>query len=214
MTTIPTRRAVLAGGAALAATLLRPNAAEAAGECSGFDYNGVQQCTVGLRIGPRPTTRQRCENWCWAACIESIFALYGFTVPQEVIVRKIYRDTACKTATGEQIAYAAAGQWQDANGQNFYVEPETLLDMHMGVWAQGLGARVATELSNDVPLINGAVGHATVLTAMTYLRDSYGRGQPIELVVRDPWPQSPNRRALKPNEVEGTFFVLKLHVYV
>jgi len=71
---------------------------------------------------------------------------------------------------------------------------------------------VATELANGYPLINGALGHATVLTEMTYLRDRFGRGMPVEFTVRDPWPENPNRRSLNAQEVAGTNFLALVRV--
>lgn len=52
----------------------------AAGQCSRPDETGKQFCKAGLQIGPMQTARQRCDSWCWAACIQTVFALRGFDV--------------------------------------------------------------------------------------------------------------------------------------
>ncbi len=173
---------------------------------------GVQQCTAGLEIGQTTTARQRCPEWCWAACIETIFALHGKSVPQEAIVDKIFGGPACSAAVGPQIIGAIDGIWTETNGRQFSARAVPLLDMQFGIWTPNAAAAVAIELANNNPLINGALGHATVLTAMTYLRDIYGRGMPMQIVVRDPWPESPNRRMLTVQEVAGTNFLAAIRV--
>ena len=95
-----TRRGFLLGAGAMLAT----GPAAAAGYCSPFDDNGIQGCEVGLEIGPVVTALQECQNWCWAACIETIFALRGYRVPQQAIVEKVYGSPdACRTATSAQM---------------------------------------------------------------------------------------------------------------
>jgi hypothetical protein len=57
------------------------------------------------------------------------------------------------------------------------------------------------DLQNDDPLIVGALGHATVLTAMTSdINLQSGAWQVKEAIVRDPWPANPAKRALSPVE--------------
>ena len=199
-------------GAATATVSAQPAAAEIG--CTGFDLYGVQRCTVGIRVYPAITARQRCHSWCWAASIETVFAHYGFIVPQEAIVERLYGgDRPCTTATGFEIVYAIEGNWIDQTGRRFYAEPYVLLDLEMGVWNNNASAQAAQELTYGRPLINGALGHATVMTAMTFLRDVYGPGQPIEIIVRDPWPGFPNRRRLSVSEAFGTFFLVAIHIF-
>lgn len=42
------------------------------------------------------------------------------------------------------------------------------------------------DLAEDMPLIIGTLGHAMVLTGLTYNRDVHGRGVVTSAVVRDP----------------------------
>jgi len=204
---ILSRRAVLGGAAA--SLIAGPASAELA--CSQFDYRGVQQCTAGVRISG-VTARQACHSWCWAACAEAIFAVHGFDVPQEAIVQRLYGSLICTTATGEGIYRAVAGAWQDRRGRQFRAEPYVLIDRQYGIFRPDAVALAAQELAAGNPLINGAMGHATVMTAMTYVRDQWGRGQPLQVIVRDPWPGTPNRRQLSMQEAWGTFFLMALHV--
>lgn len=202
-----TRRAVLAGGAA--SLLAAPAAAEVA--CGPFDYNGVQQCTAGVRIGGF-TARQGCHSWCWAACAEAIFRVHGYDVPQEAVVERLYGSLICTTATGRGIYQSVAGPWQDRRGRRFQVRPHVLLDRHAGIYRPDAVSLAAQELAAGRPLINGAMGHATAMTAMTYVRDQWGRGQPVQIIVRDPWPGNLNRRQLSMQEAWGTFFLMALHI--
>ena len=174
----------------------------------------MELCTVGVRIGPVPTARQACQNWCWAACVEAIFSLHGFPVYQEEIVQTLYGQLVCRTATGPNIVNTINSRpWVSRRGDRFRARARPLVDLSFGVQNPRAAAQASQQLAAGKPLINGATGHATVLTAMTYLRDQFGNGQPVELVVRDPWPFAPNRRVLTPSEVHGTFFLASVDVF-
>ncbi len=205
-----TRRSLLAGLAGTAG--LHSTSALAGLACSPFNQMGIQQCTAGIEIGEVVTARQECKLWCWAASIQTIFALHNHHVEQKRIAEKLFGGPVCQSAIGPQIIGAVNGAWTDDQGAQFTASAFPLLDLQFGVWDMNAAARVAQELAYGYPLINGAVGHATVLTAMTYLRDVYGRGMPIEIVVRDPWPYSPNRRSLNAQEVAGTNFLAIIRV--
>lgn len=190
-----------------------PLPALAALRCGPFDGRGVQLCEVGIPNLTMPTVRQRCPQWCWAACIEAIFALHGHPVPQEAIVHRLFGGLVCRPVPGPGIVRAVDGAWRDASGTRFGAEAEVLWDAQYGFGRPDAAAEAARELAEGNPLINGALGHATVLTAMTYARDAAGRGQPLQIVVRDPWPLNPNRRVLGPQEAMGTMFLAKVRVF-
>ncbi|MGE0626783.1 MAG: hypothetical protein AB7O43_03090 [Hyphomicrobiaceae bacterium] len=171
----------------------------------------MQTCTAGLQLGPIVTASQQCQNWCWAACIEAVFAMRGYRVSQRAIVRKIYGGTEpCSRAIGPQIIQAVNGPWIDANNRRFMAYAAPLIDLQFGVLHPQAAALAAQELARNNPLINGAAGHATVMTAMTYVRNNLGQGMPVQIIVRDPWPGNPNRRVLTPREVAGTFFLARV----
>jgi hypothetical protein len=67
------------------------------------------------------------------------------------------------------------------------------------------------DLSNDMPLIIGTMGHAMVLTSLTYVRDQFGRGDVTAAVVRDPWPGN-GRRVLSAQEWYNTSFLARIRV--
>lgn len=205
------RRKFLALGAAAS---LFPAAANAEWGCSPFDYSGVQVCQVGVPGLRFYQSLQECQNWCWAACIQMIFATSGRLVNQHSIVQRLFGDVRCSTAVGPQIAAVInSGTWRDVNGYRFQAEAVALTDLYFGVANPYAADIAAAELSAGHPLINGAVGHATVLSGMTILRDVYGRTELRELIVRDPWPFNQQRRTLTAEEVVGTNFLMAVRVY-
>lgn len=203
------RRLFLLSGLATSVT----PAASAEYQCSPPDLYGNQICTAGIPSLRFFAARQLCDQWCWAACIQMIFATAGRLVPQEAIVMKLFGGLVCEPAPGGQAIIAAInGNWIDKNGYTFSAYSEPLLDLEAGYPNPRAAAAAAQELANGYPLINGALHHATVLTAMTYARDPYGNGQPLELTVRDPWPDSPSRRTLSMQEANSTTFLAAVRV--
>jgi hypothetical protein len=96
--------------------------------------------------------------------------------------------------------------WVDDDGAPFRVS------------GTSFGANPVTAAQNhaaDMPLIVGTMGHATVLTALTYNRDGYGNGVVTSAIVRDPWPYPglrDGRRVLRPQEWIGTSFLARIRV--
>jgi hypothetical protein len=210
------RRNMILGTAAAGLATIRPASAEI--QCQPYQP-GVNFCRVGvptIRVDAARPPDQQCRMWCWAACIEAIFRINGHRVRQSRIVEKVFGSPdICEPADGAQIAYAVNGDWTSDDGESFYAEAQTLLDLRMGVWIPNAGAAVAQILAQGEPLINGAVGHATVLTGMEYLADIYGNGQILALIVRDPWNPGGSgavRRLLQPNEAYGTFLITRVLV--
>lgn len=184
------RRAVMLGGLGLAAL---PSAARAGVLCSPFDYRGIQRCDAGLQISlsraASGATFQQKQNWCWAACIAAVFGYRGYSISQAEIVEKVFGDDLDQPAAGPQIIGAIDGAWTDQNGQEFYAQGVVLLDGQYSIAHPQALAIAAQELAAEHPLIVGSMGHAMVLSAMSYLRDANGNGQPYQFVVRDPWPR-------------------------
>lgn len=198
--------------AALTTGLFSSSPAVAALACTAFDRNGVQQCTAGIETRAIQPALQECPSWCWAACIQSIFRLHGRNVSQRSIVQRLFGSEVCNTADGPQIVQTVNGTWRDVQGNRFSATAAPLLDLSFGITNPEASRMVAQELAAGNPLINGALGHATVLTAMTYLVDIYSRGRPLEIIVRDPWPQNQNRRRLTAAEAQGTFFIARVSI--
>lgn len=162
--------------------------------------------TVGLN-----TASQRCSEWCWAACIEAIFSFHGHDVSQERIAQKLFGTPACAAAIGPQIVSAINGDWTDNSGEAFQATAEVLWDTQFGFGNPSAVVIAAQELEANNPLILGAMGHATVMTAMTYSGNGYAV-QINQVIVRDPWPGNPNRRALSQQEALLTQFLARVRV--
>jgi hypothetical protein len=203
------RRELLTG---LAAALILPRRASAEIACQPWG-EGQEVCQAGLKFAPEMTTaEQQCPYWCWAACIESIFAIDGFRVPQQQIVARVYGGVVCAAADGPTIARAVSGQWQDDAGRAFNASCDVVIDQQYGVWRNDAPLLAAKELEAGRPLILGALGHAVLLTAMTFGRDAYGNTQVGEMVIRDPWPTNPNRRTLSMQEAQQISFLATVQV--
>ena len=218
------RRFVMAG--LPAAALVQTPLAHAAGRCAAPDARGNQQCASAIERMKMETVRQRCGDWCWAACIQAVFSLQGRETAQEWAVEKIFGSSKCLPdgpgGTPSQIIQAINGEWIDEHGFKFQAGAETLSDAALVISTSvpGSGGSQATDMATQLffndgakqivseldrgrPLIIGAVEHATVLTAARYIKDRSGNIRLTELTVRDPWPDYPNRRTLTADEVRG-----------
>lgn len=204
-----TRRAVLAGCAALLST-----PATAAMRCSEWMRPGYRQCEVGLdqNLGAFVAAgSQRQSYWCWAASISAIFAYYGHPVAQERIVAKVFGEAVNMPAYGGQIAEATTGDWIDDSGRRFRAGCEVLWDNDAFFGRPDALAQAAWELSAGNPLIIGSISHAMVMTALLYTLDQAGNAWPQVITVRDPWPGQ-GRRYLSPYEMAGTRFLAKVRL--
>jgi len=143
--------------------------------------------------------------------VEATFAFHGHRVSQERIVEKVFDEELCLPAIGPQIVNAIDGEWTDDRGDDFTASAEVLWDTQFQFGRPDAVVQAARELEADNPLILGAMGHATLLTAMTYSGNGFAV-QLEELVVRDPWPGSPNRRLLTLQEAMTTEFLAKIAV--
>ncbi len=206
------RRAVATGAAAALAVSVLQLPAQAAVRCVPVDTFGTQLCEAGIDNRMRSVVAsQQNSQWCWAACVGAIFAFHGFEVDQRRIVQATYGQAVNLPAHGRQIAAASSRNWTTDDGRRFTAYCDVLWDSQFHVGRPTAVADAAQELAEERPLIIGTGGHAMVLTAMTYLRDGYGRGQPHAAVVRDPWPGI-GRRPLSTQEWYGTSFLARIRV--
>jgi hypothetical protein len=70
----------------------------------------------------------------------------------------------------------------------------------------------AQDLAQDMPLIIGTMGHAMVLTALSYVLDRSGNGSVTAAIVRDPWPDR-GRRVLSAQEWYRASFLARIRVF-
>lgn len=131
-----------------------------------------------------------------------VFLYYGYNVSQETIVQQTWGGLVNNPGTPQQILMNLNRPWMDSTGRSFYVLGETYSANH---------ETAAQDLSKNMPLIIGTMGHAMVLTSLRYMRDQYGRGYVTEAVVRDPW-EDKGRRLLSPEEWYSADFLTRIRI--
>lgn len=186
---------------------LLPLTSHALLSCGPFVPPGVQQCEAGIdssiaHVAAAAVGGQHLSQWCWAACIEMVFTYYGHTVPQERIVRETWGRIVNLPGQPGQILENLNRDWTDEDGNDFSVSGDAYS-------ANPITA--AQDLSQDMPLIIGTMGHAVVLTSLVYVRDGFGRGNVNAAIVRDPWPGR-GRRVLTPQEWFNIKFAARIRV--
>ena len=195
-----TRRMLLATCAVL------PGWNTSARECD-LENIGTDNCIIEVDINFHPAKQSK-KNWCWAACIQMVFANKGYSVSQERIVRKVFEDETDAGASPNQIADAVDGSWSDANGRNFFADSEVLWDSSRFFAKTEPRERAAVYLDDGLPLIVGALGHATVLTGL-----QFERGGALRIKVLDPWPSARRQRLLSAEETINTSFLMAINVH-
>jgi len=140
-------------------------------------------------------SRQRANNWCWAACIQMVLNYHGLYITQEDIVRQCYGGL-----------YDAPGGYEEfAVGLNrwAYNNRGSISKVSFSAHTYATSNEIVNFLSGDWPLIvgintGGDIGHAYVLTAIYYSigTDQYGNAIAIadKVVLRDPSPGQVSRQ--------------------
>jgi hypothetical protein len=140
---------------------------------------------------------QRSQNWCWAACVQTVLNYHGLYVTQEQVVHKIYGSLIDRPADERQIRAALSGWAPNIQGGISQIYCQS-------------GMTSINDITNNLaykwPLIvglrnyQGGTGHAYVLTAIYYSTDIYNNVVPYMVVLRDPWPESPSRQEMSWSE--------------
>lgn len=173
-----------AGATVLGAWAMR---ASAAGSC--FPQGNGQICDVGvdlrdLMVAAQPQFQ---SQWCWAACIATLFAHHGHPVQQQRIVSEVYGSPANMPAmAGSVIAQQLNRRWRDDRGQVFQARLGPAYDFDAG-YVGIQNAQIIRELIAGNPLVMGAGSHAVVLTALRYFENPWGV-QIVGGMAFDPWP--------------------------
>lgn len=203
------RRRFLKLAGAAAGTTLAGRSAHAMQACTGFNFNGVRACEAGIdsRIAAQSiNSRQFKSQWCWAACISMLFDYYGHSVSQAHIVERVFGSSLVDApAYPNQIMAAVNVPWEDDDGDVFYPQGEQV----MGYDRDQNTILASQLLATDTPIIIGSLGHATVLTAMSWVEDVYGRYIIQSLTVRDPMR---GRRSYTLNEASFAHFMAVISV--
>lgn len=151
--------------------------------------------------------RQEEDCWCWAACVQMVLNYQGVKVDQETLVKRAKGHWVNEGGTANEIQKAADG-WNVGShtivarvDNPLYVTAQTFID----------------DLINKYPLIIGldmpgqVSGHAYVLTGISF-RKSGSTYEPIEVILRNPWPSSPSRQKLSWGEFRRRVHTI-VHVY-
>jgi len=138
-------------------------------------------------------SKQRCQNWCWATCVQMVLNYHGLYVQQEQVVQKVYGlPLPCKTGNAQHIMKALSGWAPDSRGRFSQIYSQ------YGVYN---GSDIVDQLSRRWPIIVGLrqEGHAYVLTAIYYSVDQWNNPIIDKVVLRDPWPTNPSRKVMSWN---------------
>lgn len=175
-----------------------------------LNRDGQHSCVAGLDQALADTAGREQpsgSNWCWAACLEMIFAFHGYDVPMDDIVQQTYGSKANLAAESGVLTRLLSQRWRDRRGREFDSRCEVL-------WQAGAGgvdfpaAVAARYLAENKPLIIGTHQHAMVLSALAFTHSGDPASMQItQAVVRDPAPGM-GRRVLMPEELAQTTLLL------
>lgn len=159
--------------------------------CSVTPTQAQMVTTVGVPSHAVVLAKQSKNQWCWAACIQSILKMYGINKSQESIVRQSYGmdpyGNLPNFAGSFQTISANLNQWiaVDDYGQRYSVAASMSPPNYVP-------RTLVTELSQQRPVILAYMsgpnsGHAVLCTAVDYYNSPYG---PVvtRIRVRDPFP--------------------------
>ena len=137
--------------------------------------------------------KQKQENWCWAACIQTVLNYHGLGVTQEQVVERSVGDLV-------DVPGGPREMMRSLNGVIY--SPDNGYTRVSSTFGGTSAKEIRNYLANDNPLIVGLsvpgrrVGHAYILSAIYYKQDSRGEVIPEKVVLRDPWPYSPSRQEM------------------
>ena len=151
---------------------------------------GTQQCTVSVDLNQFTESAfqmQEQSQWCWAASIAMVFAYNGHYVDQARIVSEAYGTSLANLpAYGSTMSAQLNRDWIDNSGREFRSRVNGLYDFQAGVFGLN-NAGIVTSMERGQPLIIGALGHAVVLTSVTYFPTPFGPNI-VAGEAFDPWP--------------------------
>lgn len=176
---------------ALMLLLTAPSSAQTIIEVApGLYTAGIPSKEFEYYAAPESSGRQRQMNWCWAACIQMVLNFHGISVTQEQIVQRVFGTLVDAPAGPDVVLSALSGWGVTSRGKSAVVTATPFIFQ---------GSEIVYDLAYHWPLIIGlrtpqAVGHACVLTAVSYSVNPY-TNEPVfqSVVIRDPWPGRSSR---------------------
>lgn len=171
-------------------------------------------CRVGFSSTP-PLAVDPCRGRAWAVALAYMLRGYGAAVtPGDLMTRAGYLPDACPLhdPTREKgLLHAAAGTWTDRAGQSFLLGLAPLPSLHEAMPRDPEFPRLLARLARQ-PLLCGAAGHATVMTALTTVPGLAGTVRRDTITVRDPFAPTGGLRLLTADELSRPFWVLGVSV--
>lgn len=160
---------------------------------------GVPSAEFEFFAAPQQRGRQRQANWCWAATTQMVLNYHGLFVSQEQIVARIFGRLVDAPGQPHQILAALSGWAPDNRGRFSQIHASTYILQ---------GSDIVNDLARKWPLIvglrqPGQVGHAYVLTAVSYSVDQFNQPMFRGVVLRDPWPGNRSRVEMSWNEFQS-----------
>lgn len=147
------------------------------------------------------------DQWCWAACVQMVLNYQGVDVAQDDIVRRAFGHRVNRPGNCHDIVKGANGWHTDSRVISARVENP------YSVTAQS----IINDLVEKYPLIIGLemagqnVGHAYVLTGISF-KEVNGKCQPVEVILRDPWPTNPSRKKISWSDFRRRIRTI-VHIY-
>ncbi|MGO9325561.1 MAG: papain-like cysteine protease family protein [Terracidiphilus sp.] len=164
----------------------------------------IEVCTAGISSITFKQAFQQQNEWCWAACISMVFDYYHHAVDQQRIVKETWGTVADMPGMPRDIFRDLNKRWTDDAGKTFQCQGD--------VFSLNVNTAIQDLIDNH-PLIIGALGHATVLTAIISQVDTATSQYEIEqVIVRDPWPGRGGRRPLTSMEWASINFAARIRV--
>lgn len=165
--------------------------------------SGIPTAKLQFSAAPDSWGRQRSDNWCWAADLQTILDYHGLSVMQEQVVQRAFGALVDQPLAPSQIAASVNG-WTlpSASGPATVVAAEVPFDV----------AAILKEMHAERPSIvglknPGGGGHAYVLTSITYAANENVL-VPLSVTLRDPWPENPNFKTMSFAELQAAFIGL------
>lgn len=190
-------------------------ASRAAIRCQEQVGEGLSLCRVGLTTPDRARMARSQpvnSNWCWAACLEMIFAHHGFVVGMQRIVSEAYGRQWNFGASSRTLAALLSRGWLDDWGRAFATNCDVLWDAASGSRIEHGAAVAALRLAEGDPLLIGTRSHAMVLVGLDFSHTGTPESLQItRAVVLDPIPG----QALRPltrDELSATTVLLSPRV--
>ncbi|GEM_PF-360638 len=176
----------------------------------GLYVAGIPSEEFVYKAAPESAGKQRMTNWCWAASIQMILNFHGVEATQEEIVTRMFGTTIDRPASADVILASLSGWAVSAKGKPVIISASPIVFK---------GSDIVADLAYHQPLVVGlktpqGIGHACVLTAISYYVNQYNN-EPIfnAVVIRDPWPGKSSRNEMSWSEFSNRLmFIARVRV--